>query len=289
MVLILQALLVAPYALEFYARGGLIQESLSLFFTEPLTPQIHWVVRTLAPLGISETLCIYGLGLTYLASLIMMGLGWHTRAATLTTWFLHWMFMVSGSTSNYGVELFSHVFLFYLIFMPAGDALSVDVHVGRRREKATPLARLSLRVLQLQLCLCYFSSGFEKAKGAGWWNGEALWRSLALPDYKQFDLSWLSSYPYLPMIGCWATIAIEGLYCIFIWPKATRRYWIVAVVAMHLGIAIFLGLTLFGVIMCVLTLAIFGVPANPELSWSTVQVTKEKRAWWWLLLRPVTR
>lgn len=262
LVLILQALLIGPDVLKFYARDGLVQEALVPFFSEPFTPQIAVITRLLAGLGIGEAACIYGLGLAYLASLVMMTAGWRTRGAAVAAWFLHWIFMVSGNSSNYGVEIFAHVFLFYLMFMPAGEALSVDVETGRARERSTPQARLSLRVLQIQLCLTYFSSGIEKAMGHGWWTGDALWQALMLPDYRQYDFGWMSAWPLVPMIGGWATLLIEMGYCVFIWPRPTRRLWIVLVVGMHLGIALFLGLTLFGLIMSTLTMTIFGVPAD---------------------------
>ena len=60
------------------------------------------------------------------------------------------------------------------------------------------------------------------------------------------------------------TLLVEIGYCVFIWPKATRKLWVASVVGLHLGIAIFLGLGLFGSMMCVLTFAVFGISSEPK-------------------------
>ena len=56
---------------------------------------------------------------------------------------------------------------------------------------------------------------------------------------------------------------METGYAIFIWPRRTRRPWIVATVLMHLGIGLFMGLGVFAAIMIPFTLAAFGVNAEP--------------------------
>lgn len=150
--------------------------------------------------------------------------------------------------------------------MPAGAAFSVDWWIRGRPNAVSSAARLGLRVLQLHLCISYFCSGMEKAQGIQWWNGELLWRALSLPVYYQFDMSWLAQWPVLSMIGGWTTLVFELGYSVFIWPRATRRFWIAGMVGLHLGIAIFLGLGLFGLIMCVLTVSVFGFSAEPAQS-----------------------
>jgi hypothetical protein len=58
-------------------------------------------------------------------------------------------------------------------------------------------------------------------------------------------------------------IAVEIGYAFFIWPRRTRRPWLLATVAMHLGIALFMGLSVFAAIMIAFTVAIFGFSAEP--------------------------
>ena len=118
--------------------------------------------------------------------------------------------------------------------------------------------------MQFHLCIMYLASGIEKASGIQWWNGELLWRALNTPIYKQYDMSWMIDYPYLTQLGGWATLFFELGYIVFIWPRSTRRWWIMAMVGLHLGIAVFMGLGVFGVLMAMLTPALFAVSAEPQ-------------------------
>ena len=72
-------------------------------------------------------------------------------------------------------------------------------------------------------------------------------------------MSWLAHAPWLSMALGWVALATEGLFFILIWPKRTRYYWIALTASLHIGIALFLGLQLFGAIMCVFVISLFGV------------------------------
>jgi hypothetical protein len=119
-------------------------------------------------------------------------------------------------------------------------------------------------MVQIQLCIVYFASGLEKAMGEQWWNGEAIWRSLMLPVYNHFDFSWISRFPLLAKLGAWGTLIVEMGYPFFVWSRRTRRFWVAATIALHLGIGLFLGLHTFSALMTVLTLSAFGFSAEPS-------------------------
>jgi hypothetical protein len=111
--------------------------------------------------------------------------------------------------------------------------------------------------------MVYASSGIEKALGPGWRNGEAIWRALMLPEYRRFDFSFLAAHPWMAVVLGWLVLAVEIGYPVLVWPRRTRRFWVGAVAALHLGIAVFMGLAVFGAVMIVLSVAAFGVPAEP--------------------------
>ena len=71
-----------------------------------------------------------------------------------------------------------------------------------------------------------------------------IWRSLSLPEYRVFDFAWLANWPMIARFACWSTLVLELGYCIFIWPRLTRKLWVIGMVGLHLGIAVFLGLGL---------------------------------------------
>jgi hypothetical protein len=166
-------------------------------------------------------------------------------------------------TSIYGVDTFAHIGLFFCIWMPVGAALSWDRLSGRVSGAASAEARLSLRLLQVYLCIIYLASGLEKAVGEQWWNGEAMWRSLMRLDLGQFESAWLAQVPWLARVLCWGTLLVEIGYAFFVWPRRTRRLWAVATIALHIGIAVMLGLVSFAAVMIVFTTSAFLISAEP--------------------------
>lgn len=263
LVLLGQAWLLRTEVMELFAHDGIVQGELSRYLGGSGAPRAGWLVDSLAPLGVSEETCLYALCCLYVASLVGLGLGLFTRIAAVMAWFLHWTLIRSAGTTSYGADTYAHIFLFYLMLVPSGDAWSLDAWRRRTSRIPSAAARLGLRVMQLHLCVSYLASGIQKSQGIQWWNGEVLWRALSLPVYQQVDLSWLASYPWLCQIAAWTALFTELGYCVFIWPARTRKLWIAAIVALHLGIAVFLGLGVFGAIMCVLTVTLFGVSAEP--------------------------
>jgi hypothetical protein len=152
--------------------------------------------------------------------------------------------------------------------MPVGDYLSLDVYTGKRQSHSSTAAGISRKMLQLHMCIVYFSSGLEKASGSQWWNGEAIWRSVMLPVFHQFDMGWMAHVPWLPMMIGWSVLAIEIGYAFFIWSRRTRLIWLVITAGMHFFIGVFLGMWLFGSIMIILNLGAFLYDALRDNSWS---------------------
>ncbi|WP_437737453.1 hypothetical protein [Sorangium sp. So ce1335] len=262
-VLLLQAAMVAPVFLDLYGRTGILQGPLNDMLARSDLLRVGWLIDGLAPLGIGEAAFVKGTGALYALALVALLLGWRARAAAALAWLTHLLLMMTADSTSYGADSYAHIFLFYLMWMPSGAALSLDRRLGRAPAGPPPTTRLSLRVLQVHLCVSYLASGLSKASGAQWWNGDAVWRSVMLPEYRQLDLSWLAQHPWIPTLAGWLVLLVEAGYAFFIWPRQTRRLWVAATVALHLGIAVFMGLVVFGVLMAVLTLALFGVSAEP--------------------------
>ena len=201
----------------------------------------------------------------YIAVATGLLLGWYTRVWAFLTWFCHYIIMSTIPSFVYGVDIFLHIALFYLMIMPCNKALSLDLWFGRLNALPTWGVTLSLRVLQVHLCLVYLSSGYEKVLAPDWWDGNVLWRSLVQPDFRQMDFNWLARYPWLPMLLSWFTMLIETGYCIGMWIPKLRVFWLLGIISLHIGIALFLGLWLFGTIMILLSVAAFGFDAYKDV------------------------
>jgi hypothetical protein len=259
--LLLQAALVGSDVFQLYGQEGWLQGTLGDFFSGGALPSLGSVARGLGALGVSDHTVILSLSSAYVVSLLGLLLGYRARLSAGVAWALH-LLIIGGHVTSYGVDQYANVFLFYLILAPAGAALSLDKRWGRVRGEPSSAARFFLRTLQLHLCLTYFFAGADKAVGAQWWNGEAVWRALMLPMYCPFDFSWLANFPWLAKLGAWSTLVVEIGYSFFIWSRRTRPVWIAAVLGMHFGIALFMGLGTFSLAMSLFTISLFAVPAD---------------------------
>lgn len=264
LVLLVQAALIAPAFFALYERSGVLQGEVRDTLARPGLPYLGWLIRTLEGVGMRESLVLGATGTLYVLSLGALLFGWRTRVAAVVAWLTHLTLMMTANGTNYGADNFGNIFLFYLIWVPSGAALSMDRLAGRVPAGPTATARLALRVIQLHLCMVYLAGGLMKASGEQWWDGDAIWRSLMLPEYRQYDFGWLADHPWFARLSGWMVIVVESGYALFIWPRRTRRIWILAAVAMHLGIALFMGLGVFGAIMIAFTVAAFGVSAEPS-------------------------
>ncbi|HEY8378878.1 MAG TPA: hypothetical protein VIK91_20440 [Nannocystis sp.] len=261
--LLAQALQVAPVFLQLYHHDGLLRGALMDAFGPPHLPALGALVVRLTGGGAAESALLVALGLLYLGSLVAMLVGWRTRVAGACAWLLHLVFVMLAPHTNYGADEFASMFLFYAMLAPGAGALALDRRAGRAPAAPRATDRLVLRIMQIHLSFAYCLSGIEKASGEQWWSGEAIWRALTGQGYRLFDLTWLAHWPALAALAGWLVLVIEIGYPL-IWLRATRPAWVVAVAAMHAGIGIFMGLHVFAALMIVLTVALFGVRADPD-------------------------
>lgn len=252
------ALVLSPYLLQLYGQLGFVQWPVGELVVFPWLPSIARLATVLVPMGLTPTGLVYGLYALYLVSLLGLLVGWKTRIMAIAAWLIHLTMLNSGFLSTYGVDLFSHISLFYCTWMPVGSCLSIDRWLQRAPAKPSAMARLALRTLQIHLCVVYVTAGMSKTAGEQWWNGEAIWLTVMQPQFAQFDFSWLASVPWVAMFLGWSVLLIELGYPFFIWHPRTRVVWLGATMALHLGIGLFLGLWFFAAIMVIMNGCAFG-------------------------------
>jgi hypothetical protein len=221
-------------------------------------PRLGWLVALGGQAGLSDQATLRLAWGCLLCSGVCLLLGFLSRPAAIAAWLLHLAARSSGGLTAYGVDNFMTIGLFYLMLCPLPDRYSLDRRLWKWRAPDPQRVGFHQRVLQLHLCLIYFFGGLAKALGAGWWNGNSIWRALTRSPFNiippDFLLQWSVVLPALGIFIC----LVEIGYPIFIWPKKTRNIWLACVLAMHAGIAAAMGLHLFALIMIVLNLAAFG-------------------------------
>lgn len=264
-ILLVQAFLMRSTVMSFFASTGLMQKKLTDVLADLSLPSLNSAITIAASFGVSEQKAIMAFGTIYIVFLVTLLLGFFTRTSAFVVWLLHWSFLNTGFSGAYGADMYAHIFLFYLVVIPCGEALSVDKLISKKEVAPSWQARLSLRVMQLHMCISYFASGVEKATGEQWWNGEVIWRALNTPNYSIGNFLWFADVPIVPMALGWGVLAIEIFYSVMVWRKETRMLWVMLTVSLHVGIAILLNLHIFGLLMCVPTIALFAFSSEEHV------------------------
>jgi hypothetical protein len=242
-------------------RAGVIKRDLAeaiLSAQSHCIPRLGWLVDLAAQFGVSEesALTLAWWGLVCAAFLLLVGL--FSREAAIATLFLHLCAVKSTGGLTYGVDNFVSIGLFYVMVAPLPDRWAADCWLRSRPRKNSRLQGFHRRILQLHLCLIYFFGGITKCAGAGWWDGASIWRALVRPPFNLLPpetlLAWKHLFPLLSVSVC----LLETGYPLFIWLRKSRTFWLVAVITMHLGIGVAMGLYVFALVMITLNLAAFG-------------------------------
>jgi uncharacterized membrane protein YphA (DoxX/SURF4 family) len=174
-------------------------------------------------------------------------LGWHTRLMSVLLWFATLCFHNRNrAVLNFGDHVLE-VGLFLLMLSPCGRAFSLDARRARRKgrgREAGPATTPAwpVRLLQIQLCVIYLTTGLSKLlpedgwfEGT-WWDGTSLHYVL-----NNLTLSrW--SYAQLP-VPLWLTAPLtylavwwEVLFTPLVLWRRTRRWALWFGVLFHVGI-----------------------------------------------------
>lgn len=262
---LLQAILWYNDWLAFVGSDGWIQWEVSQALISDLTLHLAKVYKCFSFLQLSENEFAIAFFWMYVTSALFLLAGLCTKIASFLTFLCHYILMCTIEVYVYGVDIFLQIALFYIVLMPVARMYSLDARWKRAPATSTWEVTLSLRVLQIHMGLIYLSAGFEKLIASEWWGGNVVWRSVVQPDFRQYDLTWLADQPWLFITLSWFTIIIETFYCIFMWVPKVRVFWLAAIIALHLGIIIFLGLWLFGLIMILFSVSAFGMDVLKDI------------------------
>jgi hypothetical protein len=257
---LLQYWLLFPDLELFFGKEGLVLWEITDNLVSHNLPTFGRLSESAMLNNIPPNVLLYSMFTLLQIALILLFAGWKANIMALFVWVIQMFFMHSSQLSSYGVTAFTNLALFFAVFSPIGYTFTYRGMKNQKSGDDTTMtwARVSLRALQLHLCIVYLATGLEKMMGIEWWNGNAIWYSLMEEQFRQFDFSWLASVPLLAKIMGWGVLLLETGYPIFIWLKPTKRYWLIGILGLHTGIALFMGLHLFALIMILLNLCAFG-------------------------------
>ena len=253
---LIQFFVLLPDWMILYGPDGILPWQISEAIASENMPTLSGLQSLLSPFHLSANRTLFLVSIIYFLSLVGLLVGFKTRLMGILAWLMHLILNTTGHLTAYGVETFMHISLFYCMVLPVGCAWSFDT---RKKASTIPahLVTLSVRLIQFHLAIMYFASGFEKASGVQWWNGEAIWIALQQDQFHQVNTNWLASFPFLAKTLCWGTLVIETLYPLGMLIPQTRKFWLTAILSMHVFIGIFLGLHLFAGLMVLLNISAY--------------------------------
>lgn len=182
--------------------------------------------------------------------------GWRTRTVTPLLFIFYTAINAQNTPISDGGNYFIRIMLIYLIFVDLSRRWSLD---AKRRERdsrietqsGTVLHNLGLCLVVAQLCIVYFEAGMYKVQGTLWQNGTAIYYPLNSEAYGVFPLlsTILTSSTWFTAAATYFTVLIQIAFPFMLFNRVTRRIALLGILAMHLGIAVVMGLPFFSGIM----------------------------------------
>jgi hypothetical protein len=213
-----------------------------------------------------------------LGVLLLFTVGLWTRVTSVLAWMGAMCYVQRLPTTNFGQDTMLIILMIYLMIGNSGAALSVDrwLELRRLRREQGGKANLALlpswsanfaiRLVQIHFCIIYLASGSSKLLGAAWWNGTAMWLTLANYNFAPMRVGLYNELLYLLCRNLWLweicmtagvafTLFTEISFTYLVWSKFWRPFMVSCSVLMHLGIGLIMGLSVFSLYMLVMVLA----------------------------------
>jgi hypothetical protein len=245
-----------PDAERWFTDSGVLQTSTA----QNIVGTHGWSVLYWLPSNaITIRACLAAMGLS--AVLMLLGVFSRFQSAAIWVWLVS--FQNRNPFLNDGEDTVMRLFAFFLIWMPLDCGWSLI----RRRSAINTSSNVSstawgLRLMQFEMAALYASTAICKWGGDTWHQGTATWYVARMGDNfgRWIPESWFD-WPLFTMSTTWGALAIEAILPVALWFRWTRKWAILAGLALHLGIELSMNLFLFQWLM-ILGLLSFVVPSE---------------------------
>ena len=201
------------------------------------------------PAGAHATTLAYAIVMVGIVAAFLLMIGWKSRLTACITW-LVWVSLWNRNPLLLdGDDAVLKVMCFYLMLSSCGNSWSIDACLLKKPQK---IAVWPLRLMQFQIALIYFVSGWVKFQSPEWLDGTIMQYVLIHPQYSRWD-DWV--FIDNPLI----TVLLAGLAGFIRWWELlfpfllintyTRRVSLLIGVLFHLGLLLTMNLRWFPVIM----------------------------------------
>jgi Vitamin K-dependent gamma-carboxylase len=242
MLLVANLILLRPDWLTWYGRHSWIGLS-TMFHVEP---GLRLNLFTVMP---HDDGWVEALFWVFLAVSVFLTFGFLTRISSVVAFLCLASIQQRNLFIIHSGDTFLRVTGFFLMFAPAGAALSIDRMMRRRRGKEGPEIQprppWAQRMIQFELALLYFVTFWWKSTGAAWVNGTAVYYLNHLADYQRFPLPPLAERTIFVKLETWLTLAVEFSLGVLVWFKELRYPVLLAGLMFHLFLEYRLEVPLF--------------------------------------------
>ncbi len=151
-----------------------------------------------------------------------------------------------------GGEVLISLLLFYLMFIHKSNSKTQQHELPIFSEMQSILNNTFYWILLLQVVFLYLFSTIYKLTDPLWVNGSALMYISELSFFSGDTMSYLfSENLLLSQIFTYLVLFYQGLFPILVWVKRIKIPYLLLGVAIHLGIAWWMGIFTFGITMCI--------------------------------------
>lgn len=210
--------------------------------------------------------------LILMAIAVAVILGWRTRLMTLLL-----IVGIGALTERNGLvgdqgDNIARIGMIFMLFMNTAERWSLDARRRRRVLAAGPVStaqrllaglpvlppwltnpihNAALLAIALQLFILYTASALYKVQGGLWQEGTALYYPLSLHEYAVFP--WLNQLlttnAVMVTLATYFAVFVQLFFAVGLLHPLTRRLALLGVIAMHIGIAVLMGLPWFSLSM----------------------------------------
>ena len=241
---------------------------LALVLAVSYLPNLHMWLGAKGIISLQSSLHVFGRNCIQLFALLPQGDGWITvflivfmtasfmlmiglctRPSTIVVWLGALSLYHRCPNSCNGGEALLWIFTFYLIFCPAGAAISVDrlLQVAHGKQTGPPAFHppFGQRLIQLYLMIVYLSCFYWKAVGPMWADGTAVYYAVREDHLWRFSVPYLYEHMWTLKLLTWGTLVVECGVPLLIWIREVRYVVMAVGILFHLGLEFSMNIPLF--------------------------------------------
>jgi len=191
---------------------------------------------------------------------LMLMAGCFTRVATFGCYVMQLSIVNRMPLVNAGGDMLILILLFWSLFLPLGQRLSVDALRRKQPPDTKPVLSAGTVCILLQFCLIYWFACIWKSRQEVWFNGDAFQYCFRHDVFDRALARWLLGRPALLPWLCFGTFVVEGLApFLLVSPFYTARCRMAAVLifwSFHLGIELTMAVHWFSQVCAIMWLLV---------------------------------